>query len=59
MFWFFVGNFGLLTYIGAMPVEEPWVIIGQISSGIYFLYFFGLIPLTGWLETQLIWKKKN
>lgn len=59
MFWFFVGNFGLLTYIGAMPVEEPWVIIGQISSGIYFLYFFVLIPLTGWLETQLIWNKKN
>lgn len=59
MFWFFVGNFGLLTYIGAMPVEEPWVIIGQISSGLYFLYFFGLIPLTGWLETQLIWNKKK
>nr|YP_010031606.1 cytochrome b [Necremnus tutae]QOV03001.1 cytochrome b [Necremnus tutae] len=39
-FWFFISLFIILTWIGARPVEEPYIIIGQISSMIYFLYFF-------------------
>lgn len=56
LFWFFVGNFFLLTYIGAMPVEEPWVLIGQISSIVYFAYFLILMPIIGQIENDLIWK---
>lgn len=57
LFWFFVGNFFLLTYIGAMPVEEPWVVIGQICSMFYFGYFLVLNPLAGILENKLIFDK--
>lgn len=56
IFWFFVGNFMLLTYIGAMPVEEPWIFIGQMCSVVYFTYFLVLIPLVGKIENDLIWK---
>lgn len=58
LFWFFVGDFFLLTYIGAMPVEEPWVIIGQVCSVLYFGYFLVFNPLAGIIENKLIWEKK-
>jgi ubiquinol-cytochrome c reductase cytochrome b subunit len=38
-YWFFIGNFLLLTYIGACPPEEPWVTIGRMASVFYFAYF--------------------
>lgn len=56
IFWFFVGNFFLLTYIGAMPVEDPWVTVGQLSSIFYFAYFLVILPLVGRLENALIWE---
>lgn len=57
-YWFFVSDFFLLTYIGACPVEAPWVLIGQIASVFYFAYFLLINPLCGWIENQLIWSKK-
>lgn len=56
LFWFFVGNFALLTYIGAMPVEEPWVQVGQLASVLYFAYFVVLLPVVGYIENNFIWK---
>ncbi len=52
-FWFLVGNFILLTWIGGQPVEEPYLIIGQTVSGVYFVYFLIFIPLVGGLENKL------
>lgn len=40
LFWILVITFFLLTWIGARPVEEPFVIIGQILTVIYFKLFF-------------------
>jgi ubiquinol-cytochrome c reductase cytochrome b subunit len=54
LFWFFVADFILLTYIGAQVVEEPWITIGQISSIFYFAYFLILNPLLGILENKLL-----
>nr|YP_009412988.1 cytochrome b [Vaejovis smithi]APW29080.1 cytochrome b [Vaejovis smithi] len=39
MFWLFVNVFVLLTWIGANPVEDPYIVIGQILGILYFSYF--------------------
>nr|YP_010557138.1 cytochrome b [Ceriodaphnia cornuta]UYS92826.1 cytochrome b [Ceriodaphnia cornuta] len=38
-FWFMVGTVFILTWIGAKPVEDPYVFIGQLFTVIYFGYF--------------------
>jgi len=39
LFWVFVRIFILLTWIGARPVEYPYVITGQILTVLYFIWF--------------------
>lgn len=39
-FWGLVVIVLLLTWIGARPVEDPYILIGQVLTVIYFLYFF-------------------
>nr|UFP05606.1 cytochrome b [Narke japonica] len=54
MFWLFVINIILLTWIGGQPVEQPFIIIGQISSILYFLLLLIIMPLTGWMENKML-----
>ena len=54
MFWLFISNFVLLTWIGSKPVEEPYIIIGQISSVFYFLYFLILSPSMAIIENKIL-----
>jgi ubiquinol-cytochrome c reductase cytochrome b subunit len=53
-FWLLVGDFLILTYIGACPPEEPYVLIGRIASVFYFAYFLVFTPLIGLLENKLL-----
>nr|YP_009051014.1 cytochrome b [Allantus luctifer]AIG61942.1 cytochrome b [Allantus luctifer] len=39
LFWIMLTNVMLLTWIGASPVELPYIMIGQILTVNYFLYF--------------------
>ena len=39
-FWGMVNIVLLLTWIGARPVEDPFIVIGQILTLLYFSYFF-------------------
>ena len=39
-FWLLVGDFFILTWIGACAPEEPLVTIGQVASVFYFSYFY-------------------
>nr|YP_009441589.1 cytochrome b [Tachyta nana]AOY39264.1 cytochrome b [Tachyta nana] len=39
MFWMFFSIVILLTWIGMRPVEDPYIMTGQILTIIYFLYF--------------------
>nr|QNE85594.1 cytochrome b [Chrysotimus molliculus] len=39
MFWLMLSTVILLTWIGARPVESPYVIVGQTLTIIYFLYY--------------------
>nr|WOE90999.1 apocytochrome b [Zygocanna sp. MKL-2023] len=57
LYWFFMVNFILLTWIGSKPVEDPYIFIGQLSSIFYFSYFLLLIPLSGFIENKLIFNK--
>ncbi|KAI9088698.1 hypothetical protein DFS34DRAFT_681427 [Phlyctochytrium arcticum] len=43
LFWVFVFNFFILLWVGAKPISDPYVIIGQISTVIYFSYFILLL----------------
>ena len=53
-FWLLVGDFLVLTYIGACVPEEPFVTIGQVASVFYFAYFLVFTPLIGLLENKLL-----
>nr|AMW68071.1 cytochrome b [Oliarces clara] len=39
MFWLLVINIILLTWIGARPVEDPYIMMGQILTISYFTYY--------------------
>lgn len=46
IFWVLIGLLIILTWIGARPVENPYIMIGQILSLLYFRWFlinYGLI----------------
>nr|YP_010250879.1 cytochrome b [Faughnia haani]QTV76813.1 cytochrome b [Faughnia haani] len=45
MFWSMVVIVVLLTWIGARPVEEPYVLTGQILTVLYFAYYL-LSPIS-------------
>nr|ADE62081.1 cytochrome b [Barbus balcanicus] len=54
LFWTLVADMTILTWIGGMPVEHPFIIIGQIASALYFALFLILVPLAGWLENKAL-----
>nr|URX54108.1 cytochrome b [Neotermes sp. 4 AB-2022a] len=45
MFWVMTNTVILLTWIGARPVEDPYIITGQILTVVYFMYYI-MAPLT-------------
>nr|YP_009429060.1 cytochrome b [Pennahia pawak]ASW20609.1 cytochrome b [Pennahia pawak] len=54
LFWVLIADVFILTWIGGMPVEHPFIIIGQIASILYFTLFLLLFPLAGWFENQIL-----
>jgi len=39
LFWFIINTVILLTWIGARPAEDPYIIVGQTLTVLYFVYF--------------------
>nr|AGE83190.1 cytochrome b [Chagunius baileyi]BAV70846.1 cytochrome b [Chagunius baileyi] len=54
LFWTLVADVIILTWIGGMPAEHPFIIIGQVASILYFVLFLVLIPLAGWMENKTL-----
>nr|YP_010490433.1 cytochrome b [Gibbosaverruca weijiai]UWM12919.1 cytochrome b [Gibbosaverruca weijiai] len=57
LFWIYISTTILLTWIGGMPVEDPYILMGQILTFIYFLFFL-LCPISN-LTWDMIIKNYN
>nr|YP_010287622.1 cytochrome b [Orybina regalis]UKT61953.1 cytochrome b [Orybina regalis] len=53
LFWMLITIIILLTWIGARPVEDPYIIVGQILTILYFSYFI-MNPLINKFWDKLI-----
>nr|UKE80187.1 cytochrome b [Hycleus dufourii] len=54
LFWTMVTTIILLTWIGARPVEDPYIITGQILTVIYFSFYI-INPLTYKLWDKILY----
>lgn len=55
LFWSLLSIVILLTWIGARPVEDPYILTGQILTIIYFLYYI-INPLINKFWDSIIYK---
>nr|WKT10936.1 cytochrome b [Ptychadena beka] len=53
-FWSLIATALILTWIGGQPVEDPFIMIGQVASVVYFAVFVLLLPPIGLLENLLL-----
>jgi len=58
IFWSLLSIVFILTWIGARPVEDPYIITGQILTVTYFSYFF-INPLIYMNWNKLIYRSIN
>jgi len=52
-FWVFVVTFIMLGYIGSQHPVEPFILIGQVATSLYFAYFLIFVPVLGVVENTL------
>nr|YP_010547229.1 cytochrome b [Odontocimbex svenhedini]UYK52168.1 cytochrome b [Odontocimbex svenhedini] len=53
IFWMYISMIIMLTWIGANPVETPYIIIGQLITFCYFLYFL-INPMISYIWDLLL-----
>nr|QVM79112.1 cytochrome b [Oxypeltus quadrispinosus] len=55
LFWYLFVIIVLLTWIGARPVEDPYILVGQILTVAYFMYYI-INPVTSMIWDLIIFK---
>jgi ubiquinol-cytochrome c reductase cytochrome b subunit len=53
-FWIFVANFLVLMKIGGLHPEEPYILVGFISTIFYFAWFLFVVPMVSLIENSLV-----
>ena len=53
-YWLIVADFFILGWIGQKPVKDTFIVIGQIATVYYFLFFLIIIPVVGIIEKKLV-----
>lgn len=53
-FWLLALDFYVLMQVGAEHVENPWIVVGQIATAVYFGWFLVLVPALGIIENTLM-----
>nr|YP_009489632.2 cytochrome b [Mimoides lysithous] len=59
MFWFMFMTIILLTWIGARPVENPYIITGQLLTILYFSYFILNPMISTYWDNLIFYNKYN
>nr|YP_009645819.1 cytochrome b [Emydura victoriae]QBX97491.1 cytochrome b [Emydura victoriae] len=54
LFWCLTTDLLILTWIGGQPVEDPFILIGQIASLLYFAIIFIITPMTSLIENKML-----
>nr|YP_005267065.1 cytochrome b [Paratapes undulatus]AEH99642.1 cytochrome b [Paratapes undulatus] len=55
LFYFFIGDFILLTFLGMCPVEEPYVSVGMVATAGYF-FFFMIYPMSWYIYESILFR---
>jgi ubiquinol-cytochrome c reductase cytochrome b subunit len=53
LFFIFVADLALLTWVGAQEILDATIILGQICTVILFFYLVIAYPFLSWLESYL------
>lgn len=51
LYWLFVADLFLLTWVGAQEIMPATVLLGQVCSVILFIYLLVILPFLGWFES--------
>lgn len=54
IYWLMVSCCLILGWIGNMPVEVPYILMGQLASIYYFVHFLIILPVLGKIEFFLL-----
>nr|QNL35750.1 cytochrome b [Phrynocephalus forsythii] len=57
MFWIFISNIFILTWVGGQPARYPTIELGQTASLIYFSMLIALMPGISILENKILYQK--